>query len=112
MIVLLRRKTSSDLDNQINVFIDNKWHYIPLDSGIREMSDKTIKLIHKSYFVLPERKLFTKLPINIQDLINQALDRIPETYREQKDSIRLITKPEFKSIFDINKIKKDLIKKV
>ena len=95
---------STDMENQISVFIDNKWHHISLDNGIREMSDKTIKLIHKSYFVLPERKLFTKLPTDTQELINQALDRIPETYRDQKDSIRLITKPEFMHIFDVNKI--------
>ena len=101
---------SSDVENQINIFIDNKWHSITLDSGIKEMSDKTIKLIHKSYFILPDKKNFNKLPNN--ELISEALGRIPEAYREQKDSICLITKPNFKQIFDINKIKKDsLIKK-
>ena len=73
-----------------------------LDTGIREMSDKTIKLINKSQYILPDKKVFQKLSSNLKQQISETLERIPESYRENKDNIRDKTKPEFKIIFDIN----------
>ena len=97
---------SSDKEKSIKVFMitenGEKWCYISLDTGIREMSDKTIKLINKSQYILPDKKVFQKLPTDLKQQISETLERIPETYRENKDNIRDKTKPEFKIIFDVN----------
>ena len=76
-----------------------------LDTGIREMSDKTIKLINKSQYILPDKKVFQKLSSDLKQQISETLERIPETYRElsnKTDNIRDKTKSGFKIIFDVN----------
>ena len=83
-----------------------QWCYIPLECSIRELSDKTIKLINKSQYVLPDKTNFKKLNSDVRKNIGEALERIPETYRDQKDSISNKTKHDFKIIFDINSSKK------
>ena len=83
-----------------------KWCYIPLNSGLREISDKTIKLINKSQYVLPDKINFKKLPTMLKQQISDTLERIPETYRDQKDSNSNKTKHDFKIIFDMNSNKK------
>lgn len=66
------------------------------------MADKTIKLINKSQYILPDKKVFQKLSTDLKQQISNTLERIPETYRENKDNIRDKTKPGFKNIFDVN----------
>jgi hypothetical protein len=80
-----------------------QWCYIPLNCGLRELSDKTIKLINKSQYILPDKKVFQKLPTMLKQQISDTLERIPETYRDQKDNISNKTKHDFKIIFfDMN----------
>ena len=79
-----------------------KWCYISEDTIIREMADKTIKLINKSQYILPDKKVFQKLSTDLKQQISNTLERIPETYRENKDNIRDKTKPGFKNICDVN----------
>ena len=101
-----RNIMSSDKEECVKVYMltenGKKWCYISLDNSIREISDKTIRLINRSEHILPDKINFKKLPPDLRKSIDETLKRIPETYRDQKDSIRGKTKHDFKIIFDIN----------
>ena len=93
-----------------------KWCDLSEDIAMREMADKIIKLINKSQFILPDKKVFQNVSVasgvkgveplssDLKQQISDTLERIPETYRENKDNIRDKTKSGFKNIFDVNAI--------